>query len=160
MADGWAGGVYNSALHVPWYSRETEMAKTLSRTISGTASEEIAERVCKAAKIEDRTTSQIVVSAVDLYTRLPAEAHIALRRIELLGGPGEMERAIVAFGRDILRYQFDAARDSVAASMSKSMQIGGLAGLESDSDFLSAASAAVARATARTGRRSGARIGR
>lgn len=131
------------------------MTKTLSRTISGTASEEIAERVHKAARIEDRSPSQIVVSAADLYTRLPTEAHIALRRIELLGGPGELDRAIVALGRDILRYQFDAAREAVAASMPESIIRADRATLECDDDFLNVASTAVARTGTRPEKRAG-----
>lgn len=121
------------------------MAKTPTQTISGSAPKALADRVQEVAKIEDRTTSQVVVSAVELYTRLPPEAHIALRRIERLGGATELERVLVDLGRQILDRQFDAARAAVAASM----RVDDLDELESDDDFLNAASAVVARTSAR-----------
>jgi len=121
------------------------MAKMLTRTISGSAPVALADRVQEVAKIEDRTPSQVVVAAVDLYTRLPAEAHIALRRIESLGGEAELERILVDLGRQILDRQFEAARRAVAASM----QVDDLDELQSDEDFLNAASAAVARTSGR-----------
>lgn len=117
------------------------MAKTAMRTISGSAPQSVADRVQRVAAIEDRSPSQIVVSAVDLYTRLPAEAHLALRRIESLGGEAQLERVLVELGRHILDREFDAARSAVAATL----RVDALGQMESDKDFLSAASTAVAR---------------
>ena len=117
------------------------MAKTPTQTISGSASKELVDRVQAVATIEDRTPSQVVVSAVDLYTRLPSEAHLALRRIAALGGETELEQTLVELGRHILDRQFAAARHAVAAGM----RVDDLGALESDEDFLRAASAAVAR---------------
>jgi hypothetical protein len=124
------------------------MTKTLTRTISGSAPEELADRVQEVARIEDRTPSQVVVSAVDLYTRLPTEAHIALRRIQALGGETALERVLVDLGRQILDRQFEAARHAVAASIT----VNDLDRLESDDEFLAAAAAAVRRTGTREGR--------
>ena len=121
------------------------MTKTLKRTLSGAATEELCGRVDRVAELEARSPSQVVVSAADLYTRLPAEAHIALRRIESLGGEAELQRTLVDMGRYILDRQFDTARSAVAARMDVGMDVDALGVLESDNEFLSAASAVIAR---------------
>ncbi|MGI8547884.1 MAG: hypothetical protein ACR2M1_11195 [Gemmatimonadaceae bacterium] len=121
------------------------MTKTLKRTLSCAATEELCGRVDKVAELEARSPSQVVVSAADLYTRLPVEAHIALRRIESLGGEAELQRTVVDMGRYILDRQFDAARSAVAATM----DVDALSALESDDEFLSAASAVIAKTSTR-----------
>jgi PleD family two-component response regulator len=127
------------------------MSRASNRTISASASAEVAERVLQTAKLEDRTPSQVVAAAADLYTRLSPEAHIALRRIELLGGAAALERVLAAISRDILRHQFDAARQAGAAAM----RVAEGDPAPSDDDLLEAASAAVARAGTRSRRRAG-----
>ena len=66
------------------------MAKTPTQTISGSASKELVDRVQAVATIEDRTPSQVVVSAVDLYTR-QCSINVSARDLAVMG-------ATLAFG--------------------------------------------------------------
>jgi len=105
------------------------------KTISGQAPVALAERLADAAQIEQRSASQLVVSAVDLYTRLPAEVHIALRRIAATEGEAAVDQLMVDIGRRIVDRQFDAARDRVASKM----QLGSAGELETDAQLFAAA---------------------
>lgn len=95
--------------------------------------------------MEDRSPSQIVISALELYTRLSPETHLALRRIEQVAGKHAVERILTEFGHHILDRQFDAALDAAAAQIGETH----VRGLESDEQFLSAASTAVAQTSGR-----------
>ena len=107
--------------------------------ISGQAPVELAMRLADAARFEQRTASQLVVSAVDLYTRLSPEVHVALRRIAATEGEAVVQQLMTDIGRRILDRQFDVARRKVAEQMNTAA----LGALTSDDELLNAASAAV-----------------
>lgn len=111
------------------------MAKPPTQTISGSVPTTIVKRVREVARLEDRTTSQVVASALDLYTRLPTELHVMLRRIAVERGEEELQRTLQALGRQVVIQEFDAARSAVA----RSIKYEGLEAVESDDDFLDAA---------------------
>jgi hypothetical protein len=79
------------------------------RTISFHASEELAGRLEHAARVEDRSPSQIASAALDLYLRLPPEAHSALRHVHALGTDEDRHQAIRSVARVLINAQYDLA---------------------------------------------------
>ncbi len=77
-------------------------------TLSAYTDEQTYEKVTQLARLEDRSTAQIVAAAVRLYMRLPRAAHDALRRLEAAGPEGAQEAAWAA-GRALLDSQYAAA---------------------------------------------------
>ncbi len=84
-------------------------------TLSAYADEQTYQQVAKLARLEDRSTAQIVAAAVRLYMRLPRAAHDALRRLEA-AGPAQADAAGWAAGRALLDQQFDAALAEAASN--------------------------------------------
>lgn len=63
---------------------------------------ELSERVERIRALTNQSTTQIVVDALDLWTLLPPEAHIALRRIAQEHGRTHLEQVIEHFAHAIL----------------------------------------------------------
>jgi len=78
------------------------------RTLSAYADEQTYRQVSQLARLEDRSTAQIVSAALRLYLRLPRSAQDALRRLEALG-PERADAGAWAAGRALLDQQYDAA---------------------------------------------------
>ncbi len=77
-------------------------------TLSAYADEQTYRQVSQLARLEDRSTAQIVSAALRLYMRLPRAAHDALRQLEA-AGPAAAETAGWAVGRALLDQQYEAA---------------------------------------------------
>lgn len=117
----------------------------MARTLSAYVDDELAEKVDNLSEVEDRKTSQLVAAAVELYIKLPAEAHIALRRIAALGTPEDVQRVHREITRKILGEQFRL----VQASVVKEMRVPDLDQLRGEDDFLDAAARLTDRAALR-----------
>jgi thioredoxin-like negative regulator of GroEL len=77
-------------------------------TLSAYTDEQTYQKVSRMARLEDRSTAQIVNAAIRLYMRLPRSAHDALRRLEA-SGPEHADAAVWAAGRALLDQQYEAA---------------------------------------------------
>ncbi len=77
-------------------------------TLSAYADEQTYRQVSQLARLEDRSTAQIVSAALRLYLRLPRAAHDALRQLEA-AGPEAADTAGWAVGRALLDQQYEAA---------------------------------------------------
>jgi hypothetical protein len=78
------------------------------RTLSAYADEETYREVTELARLEDRSTAQILAAALRLYMRLPRAAHDALRQPEA-AGEDQAETAGWVAGRALLALQYDVA---------------------------------------------------
>lgn len=86
------------------------------RTLSAYADEQTYQKVTQLARLEDRSTAQIVSAALRLYLRLPSAAHDALRRAEA-EGPEQADEAAWAAGRALLNQRFDAIMAKIGEHM-------------------------------------------
>jgi predicted transcriptional regulator len=77
-------------------------------TVSAYADEQTYQKVTQLAKLEDRSTAQIVSAALRLYLRLPRHAHDAIRRAEA-DGPESADAAAWAISKALLHQQYEAA---------------------------------------------------
>ena len=64
------------------------------QTISAHVDEELRRRLQLAAELEDRSPSQIVSAALQLYLDMPDRAHSAIRRLRVFGEPRDLELAM------------------------------------------------------------------
>jgi hypothetical protein len=87
------------------------------RTISAHADEQTVERVKLVARAEDRAPSQIAAAALRFYTKLPPEAHTAIRTIEAFGTEDEAFAMAGAVTRALVAAEFEIAQRRIAAQM-------------------------------------------
>ena len=112
------------------------------RTISMHASEDAALRLDHISRVEERSPSLIASSALDLYLRLPPEAHTALRHLNALGTGEDQDRAMQRIWHVLLDAQYEIAERRMVAAM----KVDGRKRLESEEDILAEAMRMTARA--------------
>lgn len=114
----------------------------MAKTLSTQAPPELYARVEELVREEGQTTSQVVLAAVDFWTQLPPETHLAIRRLMAGDQAGELVRHVVS---DALDLQFNLASARVAASMRVPAEVAAVIGPEADdAAFLDAADAVLA----------------
>ncbi|HET7461213.1 MAG TPA: hypothetical protein VFJ82_08185 [Longimicrobium sp.] len=106
-----------------------------SKTISAYTDAETASMVEQLSRVEQRKPSQIAAAALAFYVRLPAEAHAALRRLEAMGTPEDLNLMRREVTRAISNASYNAA---VRQSGPRVREQFGDA-LDSDDDILSTA---------------------
>lgn len=79
------------------------------KTISAYTDEETASMVEHISKLEQRKPSQIAAAALAFYVRLPVEAHAALRRLEAIGAPEDLNLMLREVTRAISNASYNAA---------------------------------------------------
>jgi predicted transcriptional regulator len=84
------------------------------KTISAYTDEETAKLVEHIARVEQRKPSQIAAAALAFYVRLPIEAHAALRRLEALASPEDLNLMRREVTRAISNASMDAAMERAA----------------------------------------------
>lgn len=117
----------------------------MTKTLSAQAPEELCRRVDKLGDAEGRSRSQVVLAAVEFWTHLPPEAHLAIRQIQAMGEEvaARLYRHVAS---DALDVQFAAARERIVATMNVPAELAVTLGPAAEDDaFLDAASAAVRR---------------
>ena len=72
------------------------------KTIYAQPSVGLSKRIEIAKQLANQTTAQVVLEALDFWTRLPPESHVALRRLELHGGPSAVSELIARLSREII----------------------------------------------------------
>jgi hypothetical protein len=106
-----------------------------SKTISAYTDAETASMVEQISRVEQRKPSQIAAAALAFYVRLPVEAHAALRRLEAMGTPEDLNLMRREVTRAISNASYNAA---VRQSGPRVREQFGDA-LESDDDVLNTA---------------------
>ena len=124
-------------------SSTKKSAESTAKTLYAQPSTELAARIERTKQLGNQSSAQVVLEAVDFWTLLPPEAHLALRRLEAASGRAVMERAVQHFARDLVGLQYADAQDRVVQQMliPKSM-----ASATSEDELLAAADKAVRRA--------------
>ena len=89
----------------------------MARTLSAQAPDELADRVERAALEEGRNRSQFVLAAVEFWSQLSPEAHLAITRVETMGADMR-QRLFRQIEREVLDFQFTAVRERIAATLS------------------------------------------
>lgn len=79
------------------------------KTISAYTDAETASMVEHISRLEQRKPSQIAAAALALYVRLPVEAHAALRRLEAIGTPEDVNLMLREVTRAISNASYSAA---------------------------------------------------
>ncbi len=79
------------------------------RTISAYTDEGTASMVEHISRVEQRKPSQVAAAALAFYVRLPLEAHAALRRLESIATPEDLNLMRREVTRAISNASFDAA---------------------------------------------------
>jgi len=79
------------------------------KTISAYTDAETASMVEHISKLEQRKPSQIAAAALAFYVRLPVEAHAALRRLEAIGTPEDLNLMLREVTRAISNASYNAA---------------------------------------------------
>jgi len=102
------------------------------KTISAYTDEETARLVEHLAKVEQRKPSQIAAAALAFYVRLPVEAHAALRRLEALESPEQLN----LMRREVTRAISNASYDAAMARMSGRIRESYGGRLQSEEDIL------------------------
>ena len=88
----------------------------MPRTLSTQAPEQLADRVERLAAEEGRNRSQVVLAAIEFWSQLSPEAHLAITRVQAMGD--EMRaRLLRQLEREALNFQFTAVRERIAATM-------------------------------------------
>lgn len=87
-------------------------------TLSTQAPADIAERVDHVAEIEQRKRSQVILHAVDFWSRLSPETHLGISRLQASG-----DDVAGALYRRIAREVLDAQFAVVEARIVKQMQV-------------------------------------
>jgi len=105
------------------------------KTISAYTDAETANMVEQISRVEQRKPSQIAAAALAFYVRLPVEAHAALRRLEAIGTPEDLNLMRREVTRAISNASYNAA---VRASGPRVREQFGSA-LESDDEILDTA---------------------
>jgi hypothetical protein len=93
----------------------------VSKTLYAQPSEELARRIERTKQLANQSNAQVVLEAVDFWTLMPPEAHLALRRIEHTAGRKVMERAVRQFARDLIGLQYDQVAERVSADMTQTL---------------------------------------
>lgn len=105
------------------------------KTVSAHVSEEVVRRIEHTARLDARPVSQVVAAAIAFYTRLPADAHQALRTVEALGGEAALNTAVHKVAREMIAAAFDVAERRLAEAIPEEV----VAGLNTEDDILAAA---------------------
>ena len=79
------------------------------KTISAYTDAETASMVEQIARVEQRKPAQIAAAALAFYVRLPAEAQAALRRLEAIGAPEDLNLMRREVTRAISNASYNAA---------------------------------------------------
>jgi len=88
----------------------------MPRTLSTQAPAQLADRVERLAAEEGRNRSQVVLAAIEFWTQLSPEAHLAITRVQAMGE--EMRtRLLRQLEREALDFQFTAVRERIAATL-------------------------------------------
>lgn len=118
----------------------------MPRTLSTQAPEQLADRVERLAAEEGRNRSQVVLAAVEFWSQLSPEAHLAITRVQAMGE--EMRtRLLRQLEREALDFQFTAVRERIAATMTVPEDISiRVEPSDDDGTVLDAAEALVAKA--------------
>ena len=82
--------------------RRRQALSGLGKTLYAQPPLELSERVERTRTLTNQTTTQIVIDALDLWTILAPEAHIALRRVRQAEGQQAIEDLAEQFGRTII----------------------------------------------------------
>jgi|GEM_PF-743832 len=105
------------------------------KTISAYTDEGTATMVEHVSRVEQRKPSQIAAAAIGFYVRLPVEAHAALRRLEAIATPEDLN----LMRREVTRAISDASyRAAVRQSAPRVREIYGDA-LQTDDEILAEA---------------------
>jgi len=113
----------------------------MPRTLSTQAPEQLADRVERLAAEEGRNRSQVVLAAIEFWSQLSPEAHLAITRVQAMGD--EMRaRLLRQLEREALNFQFTAVRERIAATMVLPDAIADA--IRDDTDLADAADALVA----------------
>jgi|GEM_PF-6675623 len=116
----------------------------MAKTLSARAPDALAARIDQIAKNAGRSRSQVILAALEFWTQLSPEVHVAISGIQ---GMNEERRARLVrdVERDVLDIQFGAVRERVIAQLQVPDALAGpLAAEANDAAFLDAAVAAVA----------------
>lgn len=113
------------------------------KTISMHASEDTARRLEYISRVEERSPSQIASAALDLYLRLPPEAHTALRHLNALGTKDDQDRAMQRIWHVLLDEQYELAQRRLVAAM----KVDPRTPLESEEDILAEATRMTSRSS-------------
>jgi DNA polymerase III delta prime subunit len=105
------------------------------KTISAYADAETASCVANLARLERRPQAQIAGMALKFFVGLPKEARDALRQIEALGSPEDLEEIKREIAHTLLHVQYKVAR----RQMMEHAKVENLNQLETEDDILSAA---------------------
>jgi metal-responsive CopG/Arc/MetJ family transcriptional regulator len=100
-----------------------------NRTLSTSIDETLARSVEDLVKIEGVSSSQFLAAALNLYLRLPHEAHRAFRVVEAKGNDEERARTVREVTRALLSGEYEVARRDIAS------RLGTTAVLEDEDDL-------------------------
>ncbi len=105
------------------------------KTISAYTDAQTASRVADLARLEQRPPAQIAGMALKFFVGLPKEARDALRQIEALGSPDDLEETKREIARALLHIQYKVAHRQIL----KHAEVENLEQMETEDDILSAA---------------------
>jgi hypothetical protein len=110
------------------------------KTLSAQATPALVERVEALRQEEGQTASQVVLQAVDFWTRLPAEAHLAIRRLAAADRVDQLVQRVLSEALDL---QFQLASQRVATTMQLSAEVDASLPTATDDELLATADAAL-----------------
>lgn len=89
----------------------------LGKTLYAQPTPELSERIDRVRLLENLSNAQIVLEALDFWTLMTPETHVALRRVAHLAGRAGVERVVQKLARDLTTAKFDQTAARVATQL-------------------------------------------